>query len=81
MTQDQRKESVKGAKGMTDNAKVAIRNVRQNSNNKIKKLAKDKEITEDESKQAQDEVQKITDTYTAKADEMFKAKDAEIMKI
>lgn len=81
MTQDQRKESVKGAKGMTDNAKVAIRNVRQNSNNKIKKLAKDKEITEDESKQGQDEVQKITDTYTTKADDMFKAKDAEIMKI
>jgi ribosome recycling factor len=81
MTQDQRKESVKQGKGMTDNAKVAIRNVRQNSNNKIKKLAKDKEITEDESKSAQDEVQKITDTYVAKADDMFKAKDAEIMKI
>lgn len=81
MTQEQRKESVKGAKSMTDNAKVAIRNVRQNSNNKIKKLEKDKEITQDESKSAQDEVQKITDTYVAKADEMFKAKDAEIMKI
>jgi len=81
MTQDQRKESVKGAKGMTDNAKVAIRNVRQNSNNKIKKLEKDKEITQDESKAAQDEVQKITDTFSTKADDMFKAKDAEIMKI
>lgn len=81
MTQDQRKESVKGAKTMTDNAKVAIRNVRQNSNNKVKKLEKDKEITQDESKAAQDEVQKITDSYVAKADEMFKAKDAEIMKI
>lgn len=81
MTQDQRKESVKGAKTMTDNAKVAIRNVRQNSNNKIKKLEKDKELTQDESKSAQEEVQKITDSYVVKADEMFKAKDAEIMKI
>eukprot|EP01156_Anaeramoeba_ignava_P017470 Anaeramoba_ignava/a768_13.p2 GENE.a768_13~~a768_13.p2 ORF type:complete len:186 (+),score=22.39 a768_13:229-786(+) len=81
MTQDQRKESVKGAKGMTDNAKVAIRNVRQNANNKIKKLAKDKEITEDDSKKAQDEVQKITDSYVAKADQTFSAKEAEIMKI
>jgi ribosome recycling factor len=81
MTQEQRKESVKGAKTMTDNAKVAIRNVRQNSNNKVKKLEKDKEITQDESKSGQDEVQKITDSYVAKADEMFKAKDAEIMKI
>ena len=45
MTQDQRKESVKGAKTMTDNAKVAIRNIRQKANNEIKKLEKDKEIT------------------------------------
>jgi len=81
MTQDQRKESVKGAKSMTDNAKVAIRNVRKHSNDKVKKLLKDKEITEDESKKAQDEIQKITDGYVVKADDMFKAKDAEIMKI
>ena len=81
MTQEQRKESVKGAKTMTDNAKVAIRNVRKHSNDKIKKLLKDKEITEDESKKAQDEIQKITDGYVVKADDMFKAKDAEIMKI
>ncbi len=81
MTTEQRKESVKGAKGMTDNAKVAIRNVRQNANNKIKKLEKDKEITQDDSKQAQDEVQKITDSFSAKTDDMFKAKEDEIMKI
>ena len=81
MTTDQRKESVKGAKGMTDNAKVAIRNVRQNANNKIKKLEKDKELTQDDSKAAQDEVQKITDSFVNKADDMFKAKDEEIMKI
>jgi len=81
MTQDQRKESVKGAKSMTDNAKVAIRNVRKAANDKIKKLLKDKEITEDESKKAQDEIQKITDTYVSKADDLYKAKDIEIMKI
>ena len=81
MTQDQRKESVKGAKSMTDNAKVAIRNIRKNSNDKVKKLLKDKEITEDESKKAQAEIQKITDTYVAKADDMFKTKESEIMKI
>jgi ribosome recycling factor len=66
---------------MTDNAKVAIRNVRKHSNDKVKKLLKDKEITEDENKKAQDEIQKITDGYVVKADDMFKAKDAEIMKI
>lgn len=81
MTQDQRKESVKGAKAMTDNAKVAIRNVRKAANDKIKKLLKDKEINEDESKKAQDEIQKLTDTFVVNADSMFKAKDIEIMKI
>ncbi len=81
MTQEQRKESVKGAKTMTDNAKVAIRNIRKTANDKIKKLLKDKEITEDESKKYQDEIQKITDSYVSKSDDMYKAKDAEIMKI
>ena len=81
MTVDQRKESAKGAKGMTDNAKVAIRNIRKGANDKIKKLNKDKEINDDESKAAQDEVQKITDTYVVKADATFKAKEAEILKV
>jgi len=81
MTQDQRKESVKGAKVMTDNAKIAIRNIRKSANDKIKKLEKDKELTTDESKAAQDEVQKITDGYVKNSDDMYKAKDSEIMKI
>jgi len=81
MTQDQRKESVKGAKVMTDNAKVAIRNIRKSANDKIKKLLKEKEINEDESKKALDEIQKITDSYVVKADATYKAKDIEIMKI
>ena len=81
MTQDQRKESVKGAKVMTDNSKVAIRNIRKTSNDKIKKLLKDKEINEDESKRALDEIQKVTDSYVVKADALYKAKDIEIMKI
>ncbi|MDC0932410.1 ribosome recycling factor [Arcobacteraceae bacterium] len=81
MTQDQRKESVKGAKVMTDNAKVAIRNIRKSANDKIKKLLKDKEINEDESKRALDEIQKVTDSYVLKADALYKAKDIEIMKI
>ncbi len=81
MTVEQRQESAKGAKGMTDNAKVSIRNIRKNSNDKIKRLEKDKEITQDESKAAQDEIQKITDTFVSKADDTFKAKEAEILKV
>ena len=81
MTVDQRKNSAKQAKGMTDDAKIAIRNIRQNSNTKIKNLHKDKEITDDDNKRAQDEIQKITDSYVLKADDTFKAKEAEILKV
>jgi len=81
MTKDQRKESVKGAKVMTDNSKVAIRNIRKSANDKIKKLLKDKEINEDESKKALDDIQKVTDSYGIKAEALYKAKDIEIMKI
>lgn len=81
MTVEQRKETAKQAKILTDNAKVAIRNIRQNSNTKIKNLLKDKTITEDESKKAQDEIQKITDSYIEKADETLKSKEKEILTV
>lgn len=81
MTVEQRQESAKQGKGMTDNAKVAIRNVRKHSNDKVKALHKEKEITDDENKSAQAEIQKITDSYVAKADDTFKEKEAEILKV
>lgn len=81
MTVEQRQQSAKQAKTMTDNAKVAIRNIRKNSNDKVKNLHKDKEITEDESKRAQDEIQKITDSFVTKADETLKAKEQEILTV
>ncbi len=81
MTSEQRQETVKHAKTMTEKAKVAVRNNRQDGNNKIKKLEKDKEITEDESKQGQDKIQKLTDEFIQKVDDTFKAKEADILKI
>ncbi len=81
MTVDQRKETAKQAKTMTDNAKVAIRNVRKHANDKAKTLHKDKEITDDEHKKAQDEIQKITDSYVTRADETLKAKEQEILTV
>jgi ribosome recycling factor len=81
MTVDQRKESAKQAKGMTDNAKIAIRNIRKHANDQLKTLHKDKEITDDENKKAQDEIQKITDSYVTKSDETLRAKEAEILKV
>jgi len=81
MTSEQRQGIVKQAKGMVEHAKVAVRNVRKDSNDKIKKLEKDKELSEDESKKAQDQIQKLTDEYVAKVDEAFKTKEADILKV
>lgn len=81
MTSEQRQDIVKQAKGMVEHAKVAIRNVRKDGNDKIKKLEKDKEISEDESKKAQEQIQKITDEHIVKVDETFKVKEADILKV
>ena len=81
MTVEQRQETAKQAKIMTDNAKVAIRNIRQNANTKIKNMLKDKEITKDDNKKAQDKKKKITDGFVAKADETLKSKEKEILTV
>jgi len=81
MTVEQRQEAVKQMKGMGEKAKISIRNDRRDANDKIKKLEKDKEITQDESKSAQENIQKITDKYIAKVDTILKEKEAEILKV
>ncbi|MBN2870140.1 MAG: ribosome recycling factor [Campylobacterales bacterium] len=81
MTVEQRQESAKKAKGMAEEAKVAVRNDRKKANDKIKTLEKDKLITQDESKVAQDKVQKITDKFTAKIDELLKNKEQELLTV
>ncbi len=81
MTVEQRQESVKQMKGMGERAKVSIRNDRRDSNDKVKKLEKEKEITQDDSKSAQDNIQKITDKYITQVDSILKDKEAEILKV
>lgn len=81
MTVEQRKESVKQMKVMAENAKVSVRNDRKNANDKIKKLEKEKEVTADESKSAQDAIQKITDKYSANIEQIIKEKEVEILKV
>jgi len=81
MTTDQRQEIVKQAKSMVEHAKISIRNVRKEGNDKVKKLEKDKEVSEDESKKAQDQIQKLTDMHTAKVEETFSTKEADILKV
>lgn len=81
MTVDQRNEIVKQAKAMGEKAKVAIRNIRKDSNDKIKKIEKDKAVSEDEAKKALDQIQKITDDFVAKTDELLKVKEVDILKV
>jgi ribosome recycling factor len=81
MTTDQRQEIVKQAKSMSEKAKVAIRNIRKDGNDKIKKLEKNKDISEDESKKGQAEIQKITDTHVAQIETTLSAKEADILKV
>jgi ribosome recycling factor len=81
MTVEQREAGAKQAKAFGEKAKVAIRNIRKDANNKIKALEKDKEITEDESKRAHDEVQKITDADISEVDKLVKEKEQELMKV
>ncbi len=81
MTSEQRQEIVKQARAMVETAKIAIRNVRKDGNDKVKKLEKAKEISEDESKKAHEHIQKLTDEHTAKVEEAFKAKEADILKV
>ena len=81
LTQDSRKELGKKVKKFGEEAKVAVRNIRRDSNDEIKKLEKAKEITEDDSKAAQDVIQKMTDKYVAEVDKAAANKEAEIMEI
>jgi len=81
LTEQRRKELVKVVKKMSEAAKVSIRNHRRKINEELKAMKGDKKITEDDMFKSQDEVQKITNDFIAKADEMTTAKEAEILEI
>jgi ribosome recycling factor len=79
LTEDRRKELVKDVKKKAEAAKVAIRNIRRDANDAIKKIAK--EISEDETKQIEDEIQKITDKFVAEVDKLMDDKSKEILTV
>lgn len=81
LTEDRRKELVKDVKKKGENAKVAVRNIRRDGNDALKKMAKDNEISEDESKQLEAEIQKLTDKYVAEIDKAIDDKSNEIMTV
>ena len=81
LNEDRRKQIVKEVKALGEDAKVAVRNVRRDGIDDAKKQEKAGEITEDELKGAEDKIQKITDKFTAKIDEMISAKEKEVMEV
>jgi ribosome recycling factor len=81
LTEERRKELVKVVKKLGEEAKIAIRNIRRDANDQLKKLKKDGKITEDELKKSEEEIQKITDKYIKEADKAVEVKEKEIMEV
>ena len=81
LTEERRKELAKDVKKKGDNAKVAIRNVRRDANDAVKKENKAGDISDDEAKNLEDEVQKLTDKYVAQIDKAIEEKSAEILTV
>jgi len=81
LTEERRKEMVKVIKRMGEDSKIAIRNGRRDANDALKNLLKEKEITEDEQKRGEKEIQDLTDSYVKKVDEVLEVKEQEVMEI
>lgn len=81
LTEETRREYTKQAKNEVEHARVAIRNIRRDANSDFKELLKDKDISEDESRRAEEQVQKLTDKYIAEAEQAYQAKEADLLKI
>ena len=81
LTEERRKEMVKHLHKVLEDHRTAVRNIRRDGNDAIKKALKDKKITEDEEKRSMDEIQKLTDDEIKKMEEMCKAKEKEVMEI
>jgi ribosome recycling factor len=79
LTEERRKDLVKHLHQMTEDHRVSLRNIRRDANEQLKKLMKDKAISEDEERRALDEIQKMTDSYTKRLDDLSKAKEKEIL--
>lgn len=81
LTEDTRREMVKQAKADAEHGRVSIRNARRDANNDIKDLLKEKEISEDDQRRGEDEIQKLTDRYIAEVEKMLKAKEEDLMEV
>ncbi|MDG6896962.1 ribosome recycling factor [Actinobacillus delphinicola] len=79
LTEERRRDLIKLVKAEAEQGKVALRNIRRDANDQVKSLVKDKEISEDQERRAQDEIQKITDMYVKKVDEVLAVKEKELL--
>ncbi len=81
LTEERRKEMVKLVKSEAEDGKIAVRNIRRDANEALKKLLKDKTISEDDERRAQDDVQKLTDKFVAEVDKLVAEKEKEILTV
>lgn len=81
LTEERRRDLIKVVKSEGEDAKIAVRNIRRDANEQLKKLLKDKEVGEDEERRAQDEVQKLTDRFVAEIDKALQAKETDLMAV
>lgn len=81
LTEERRKEMVKLVKSEAEDAKIAIRNIRRDANEVLKKLLKDKACSEDDERRAQEEVQKLTDKFVAEVDKLVAEKEKEVLTV
>ena len=81
LTAERRKDLIKVVKGEAENARVAVRNIRRDANAHLKELLKEKKISEDDDRRAQDEIQKLTDRYIGEIDKVLHAKEADLMAV
>jgi ribosome recycling factor len=81
LTEERRRELIKVVKTEGENAKVAVRNLRRDANNTLKEALKKKEVSEDDERRAQDEVQKLTDRYVAEVDKMLAEKEKDLLAV
>lgn len=81
LTEESRKGLTKQARAEAENAKIAIRNIRRDANSTVKELEKEKEISEDEERKAEEAIQKVTDRFVARVDELLAEKEADLMEI
>jgi ribosome recycling factor len=81
LTEERRKQLAKTVGKFAEDARVAIRNVRREANDKLKSLAKDKKVSEDDERRGHDQIQKATDRFTAKVEELAKKKEQEVLTV